>query len=235
MPAETHPTARQQPFSLVYYTDSVLNPTIAVPCLNQIKACAAELGVELITVGRAPGPDIQIVDNSVPASMESLFVQLKAGVKAASNDLIFTVEHDCLYLPEHFVQPSPDHFRANLSVIRVHPDRIYTFAKPVLSMFSGPKNQWLDFCDHRLKLWQDKGSNKYHFCEPGCRVGDIWKWVPYRTEYYCLDIRHGNNCTKNKDWLTYNEREFAPGWGESLPVRTMIFGDPPWEHKPLLY
>ncbi len=213
--------------SLVYYTDSVLDRRIASLCLSRLRKQASDIGAELVTVGRFPAPGIMIVDRPTPEpSYYSLFHQLQAGVNACSGDWVFTVEHDCLYSYEHFrVQPKMARFMVDMSLVRLFIDHAVSFPRPVLSMYSGPRQLWLAFAQSRLKeLDVNPKKRPYHFCEPGLYEGDIWKAFGYHTPgIVCVDIRHGENWTKPKSETVADSVADIPGWGSFEDVRRIVW------------
>jgi hypothetical protein len=84
---------------IVYYTDNSCEERIVLVCRRQIQRCT---DMPITSVSHYPidfGTNIVV---SFPRAVLSIFKQILIGLKHTDADVVFLLEHDMLYPPEHF-------------------------------------------------------------------------------------------------------------------------------------
>jgi hypothetical protein len=141
-------------------------------------------------------------------------------------DIIFFAEHDVLYPSCHFdfTPPRKDMYYYNQNWWRLRNTdgfAIHWDANQV-SGLCAYREHLLKFYRERLKIVKEQGYKNTMGFEPGRR--DETKYVAWKSEIPCLDIKHGHNLSKNK-WSIKDFRDKStaknlvsgwevPGWGK---------------------
>jgi len=87
--------------TILYITDSVLDPYIANRCRELLEKSAC--GKRIVSVSQKPldfGDNVCVGDIGRVAL--SIDIQIKAGLEVIDTPYVAVAEHDCVYAPEHF-------------------------------------------------------------------------------------------------------------------------------------
>lgn len=209
--------------SALYYTDSELDPKIAESCRVQLREAFKE---EIVAVSLKPLDfgDKRIVLNKT-RGYKTMFEQILAGLEACTGDVVFFVEHDCKYPPEHFdfIPPDKNKFYYDLNWWKVRSDglAVHWDAAQVSGLVCY-RELALKWYEERVASYDEQDFDRKF--EP--TVDDeyeTWKApVPH------IDIRHNKNLTFNKWKLEhFRKKETAvnfvrgtvddiPEWGDIL-------------------
>jgi hypothetical protein len=215
---------------VVYYTDSALPPRLAAYCWRSLLA-AVPLNAAVVYVGHAPCPVdwpvsfAEVVMASARRCQGQIYANIAAGVGALPPvERVYLVEHDCLYLPEHFAAPIEcPHLTYDLAQVRLTPDGyLWHRDRPLLSSCSGPQQYVLGAAIERRDYCRRGG--RYRWGEFGS--GDALAWDvltpapddPPRV----VDIRHGGNFTGARRGNALPE---VPGWPPAAELWTRLLGD----------
>jgi len=199
---------------IVYYTDSQLDPAIALPVQTWIERA----GLPITSVSLAP---LDFGNNIVLAGergVESMFRQILAGLEACEADIVFLAEHDVLYHPSHwlFTPERDDTFYYNTNAWKVRAadgHAVWTDDLQQVSGLCAYRELLLRF--YRKKLEQvEAGRFDRHF-EPGPKCGN-WQASNWQSPFPNVDIRHGQNFTRTK-WSPeeFRNPQYAVGWREA--------------------
>jgi hypothetical protein len=217
--------------ALVYYTDNRLDPEIMFACQRQIEI--GRNGHDLVTVSLQPilyGRNIMLDGERGPLTM---FKQILAGLEATSADVVFLVEHDCMYHPTHFdfTPPRRDTFYYNQNRWQVDAKtgRALHYLANSTSGLCAYRELLLEHYRKRVKLVEERGFSRRLGFEPGThnrpeRVDD-YGCDTWMSEWPNIDLRHGNNLTPTRweksQWRNqrytagWMEADAVPGWGRT--------------------
>jgi len=210
---------------LVYYTDNCLDETIMAACQRQIKHCAN--GHEIVSVSLKPldfGHNI-VVD--AERSILTMYRQILAGLEASTTDVVFLVEHDCLYHKSHFdfLPPRKDAFfyDGNFYQVNAKTGHALTHVWRSTSGLCAYRNLLLEHYRKRVDIVSSRGYNVRIGHEPGThnrpeRIDDYGHEM-WMAEYPSIDIRHDKNLTPAK-WHKedFRSQRYTEGWRESNEV-----------------
>jgi len=218
---------------LVFYTDNRVSPDI----LNAVKIRleASSNGHRLVTVSLKPLDFGENIVLNLRRGHLAMAKQQLAGLEALDTDIVFMVEHDCLYPACHFdfTPPRKDVFYYNLNwfKVRVSDGQALHFKAKQVSGLCAYRDILIEYFSNRVKgIESGEIGGRRHF-EPGGRhyreegynkltnhTFDTWfSEIPY------VDIRHETTVTRNifdpsgyrgqvTDWTMADEIKF---WGRT--------------------
>ena len=208
--------------SIIYYSDNKLQLSIARTVQKQLKT----IGLPIVSASLKPMPHFgKNIHIKEPRGVLTMFKQILAALEASTADIIFHCEHDCLYPPEHFsfTPPRKDVFYYNLNVIKIDAKSGQTLKVDVCRQVSGLcayRELLIDEYRNRIEMVEKNGysgGNGYEAGTKSIRSGGFSDHVAedWSSEVPILDIRHGNNLTKNR----FNKDQFRNqsntiGWTE---------------------
>lgn len=191
--------------SVLYYTDSVLDETIADQCRQQLLKGIKEK--HIVSVSLKPlnfGKNIFI--DSKP-SAETMFKQILEGLKSISDEIVFFCEHDVLYDPSHFdfvpLRRDVFYYNTNVWKWKYGEDKyVWTDNLQQTSGLVCYKDLAIQWYENKIKT-----GNDGHF-EPSPRCSFV-------SEKPNICIRHGKNLTKSK-WSPseFKNIKYTQGWKE---------------------
>lgn len=214
---------------LVYYTDNRCEERIVDICRNRLQIICD--GWEVVSVSHYPIDFGRNIVMPLTRRSASIYMQILAGLKAISSDIIFLIEHDVLYHPSHFYFVPPEN-----NVIYYNLNRWAVDAK------TGQALHYISWCNSFIVAYREVLLNHltdfvalverdgYSRRRMGHAIGKRkyegvkkYKVDTFRSEQPNVDIRHSNNFTKNrfkreqfnsnvKEWQLANE---VPGWGRT--------------------
>ncbi len=222
---------------IVYYTDNRLDAKIMsavqthllrirTKSISSIVSVALKNGV----LGATDFADKNIV-LELPRGPLTMFKQILAGLEAVNTDIIYLVEHDCLYPVCHF-EFTPDrkdffYYNENWWKVRVSDGQALQFRAKQLSGICGYTEMFIDHFRKRVARVEKDGFTLRMGYEPGTysppRGFDDYKHNVWFSEKPYIDIRHDNNATPTR----YRPEEFrhqvvnwkmsdeVPGWGRT--------------------
>ncbi len=224
--------------TIVYYTDNHLQEPLFSICQERLRAVAH--GRPIISVSQKP---IDLGDNiclgEIGRSYNSYYRQILAGALAAKTKWVATVEHDCLYTPEHFTYvPSDENiFWYNINVWYKDDKGFSYYCRKAQSMMIAERGMLVDAISEKLLQtetdYPSRGRAKYT-CEPGVcdsrpefiEAKKAWcekhnksyrefKSKGFRTELPNIDIRHSSNFSRPGSYkLASGHRDSLPYWGK---------------------
>lgn len=215
---------RRQTSGIVYYTDNTLDATIATACQRNLDRCRGHMPLVCVSQKPMRFGDQNIVLSGQTRSYLAIWRAIVAGLEAIDSDVVFLAEHDVLYSPEHFeFRPSVmDAYWYNTSRWCVNATtgelRNYRGMK-ALSHLCGNRDLLLEHFRARVARSEREGDRWVYAatCEPGVQqppVGiDDHPVMIWSTEIPNLDIKaHGKNWGQ-RTAIRWGPEEAASGWG----------------------
>jgi hypothetical protein len=109
--------------TILYLTDSALDPGIADPCRRYLVAAAGD--APIVSVSQEPldfGSNVCV--GPIGRGLSSIARQVLAGLDVIDTEFVAIAEHDCLYTAEHFSWTPPDrtrfHYNQNCWLLQLH-------------------------------------------------------------------------------------------------------------------
>jgi len=214
---------------LVYYTDNQTEERLLSVVRDQIKKGCN--GHKIVSVSQYPIDFGENIVMPLQRSQLTLFKQMLAGIEAIDTDIIFFVEHDVLYHPDHFkfTPPRKDKFYYNTNCWMLRPKDGFaiTYDHKSTSGVCAYRDLMLSHYRARVERVEKEGWSRRMGYAPGNhklpRGFDYSEYETWRTEFPNVDIRHGNNISgcrfsqdkfrrKPKNWIEAYE---IPGWGKT--------------------
>jgi hypothetical protein len=219
--------------ALLYYTDNRLEPRIMA--LSQKSLLASCNGHKILSVSLKPMDFAENVVLNLQRGYLTMAKQQLAGLKLLDAEIVFFVEHDCVYPKEHFsfVPPRKDVFYYDLAwwKVRSNDGQALHFRACQVSGLCAYRDILIEYFQNRVRMIESgEIGGRRHF-EPGngphhdaydkltTHGFDTWySEIPY------IDIRHEGVVTRSifdpkgyrgrvKDWTP---SESVPSWGKSL-------------------
>jgi hypothetical protein len=204
-----------------------LDPIIAEAVRAQLRRCLN--GHRLVSATLAP---LHFGDPNVVLSLErgalTMFRQILAGLEALDTDIVFLVEHDVLYAPQHF------EFRPLRSDRIYYNQHVYKVDATTGHALHYLCNQTSGLCAHRETLVthyrtriarvEAEGFSRRMGFEPGTRklrhggIDDL-RHETWFSEVPNIDLRHGLNLTASR-WKKeeFRDQRYTAGWTEADAV-----------------
>jgi len=214
---------------LVYYTDNRCEERIAYVVRNQIEK--SRNGNPIVSVTQYPidfGTNI-VVD--FESSVLSMFKQILMGLENIDTDIVFLVEHDVLYNPEHFefTPPKKDiyYYNTNNWFVRTKDGQALTWTCQQVSGLCAYRELLIEHYTAKVKKVEEEGFTLRLGYEPGNhrkpRGACNYRRESFFTEKPLVDIRHTHNVSGSrfrkdqfrrepKNWLLADE---IPHWGKT--------------------
>ena len=213
---------------LVYYTDGRPDPRLLAAVRAQIQRAAPSLPVAVVTcAGVAPidWPGAQHVSVPQQRGPLTMFRQILAGLEALDTDVVFHVEHDCLYSSEHFAftPPSRDRFYYNEHRWQVSTEtgRAVHYRCCQTAQLCADRQLLIRHYRARIAAVEAAGGYQRNMgYEPGTnrwsRALDGVGHETWRTTVPNLDLRHGGNLSKTR-WSPdeFRDKRTCQGWIEA--------------------
>ena len=195
--------------SIIYYSDSRLEPRIAVPVREQL----LKIGLPIVSATLEPldfGKNIHVNEER---SYLTMFHQILACLEESDADIVYHCEHDNLMHPSHFdfTPPKKNVFYYDLNWWKVRSDgfAIHWDAEQV-SGLCYYRELGIEYYRKRIENFDpDNFDRKF---EPMSGEGSKDWWAKYPS----IDIRHRQNLTYNK-WSIddFRKKETAKNLQES--------------------
>jgi hypothetical protein len=223
---------------IIYYTDNILEPTIAEAARAQLKKVSEEKGLPIVSASLQPLDfGAQSIHLPLQRGYLAMFRQQLAALEASKADIIFFCEHDVLYHPSHFdfVPLKRNVFYYNVNVWKVRAEdglSIRVNECVQVSGLCGWREELIKHYRERVEMVETHGYPHGLGFEPGSRNEYALRdGTPatfehkYAREYWeselpNVDIRHKTNLTLNR-WdqtrFRHRERDCA-GWTEAWEV-----------------
>lgn len=220
----------------VFYTNNILDPTIAVAVQRQLDMCRQMHGLDLVTVSLQPmywGKNFVL--GGEPGYL-TMFQQILKGLEESTADIIFLTEHDMLYHPCHFefVPPLSEVFYYNENTWKVDAksgQAVFYYTKQT-SGCCAHRHLLIEHYKKRVERVAEEGFKRSMGFEPGChkfpRGVDDYDAQRWMSEVPNIDIRHDNNLTHSrwsKDQFRsqrscqgWNLADEVPDWGTTKDV-----------------
>jgi len=202
---------------LLYYTNNQCEERILTIVRNQLEK--VRNGYPIVSVSQYPinfGTNIVMPLTSSPLTM---FKQILRGIEESKSDILFFVEHDVIYHPNHFdfIPPEKDKFYYNQNTWKVDAKtgQALFFYTQQVSGLCAYREVLLKHYKARVAKVEKEGFNRYIGFEPGNRPPprgvDNYKSVSWMAEHPNVDIRHKHNLTTNR-WDKSQFRRKPEGW-----------------------
>jgi glycosyltransferase involved in cell wall biosynthesis len=217
---------------LVYYTDFTADENILNAVRKQITKCCPDWPIVSVSLNKPLDWGENIVLKG-KRSYLMMFKQILAGIEASKADILFTVEHDVLYHPSHFLYKFQDpilfYYNENRWAVNYETGHALFYHTKATSMMCAKRELLLEHYKRRVDRVEKEGYNFKIGFEPGGhqfpRGIDNYKLAVWWSEFPCIDIRHGKNLTasrwtkeefRNKRNLhSWTESDSVPGWGKT--------------------
>jgi glycosyltransferase involved in cell wall biosynthesis/predicted O-methyltransferase YrrM len=205
----------ESPRVIIYYTDSKLEPQLANAVRKQIKRVCGP--IPIISVSQEPlrfGENINVGEK--PREYRSMYEQLLVGLEAApEGSICYLCEHDVFYHPSHFAFLPESKAHAYFNQNRYYYRRgvgsfLKTRGKRPLSQCVAYREMLIEHCRERLAR-TDFGRMKIPFRK-------------FRSARPNVDIRHGDNLTKDGDY----QRTWMRRQHDKLPEGATVTNLPGW-------
>lgn len=234
--------------TLIYYTDNSLPEYFVSTIQKHLLRVAGDFPI--ISVSQKPmnfGTNICV--GEIGQSHISLFKQILVGAENAKTDIVFLIEHDCLYAPEHFdfIPKEKNTFYYNLNHWFVQWNKNYKLngmysyhRRKCLSQCVGFRDNMIDCLKEKIFMLESGAplrKGQTGACEPGvcdnrvafmaelARIKDLgkegkqWKAERFKTRLSNLDIRHGDNFSGQRRGK--KRCYWLPYWGDFKKVMLM--------------
>jgi len=224
-PSLPSPIPAEPTLGLIYYTDNRCEPDLWKAAQAQILRCCN--GYELISVSLQPidfGRNIVLPLERGPLTM---FRQILAGLEASTADVVYLVEHDCLYHPSHFTHlPATGEFCYNTNNWKVDLQTgkaLYYLCHQTLALCA---RRELLLRHYRARVARVEAEGRFDRkigYEPGDhhtpRGIDDYPSVSWVSEFPNLDVRHSQNLTSSR-WRQseFRNQKACTGWKEAEVV-----------------
>jgi hypothetical protein len=224
---------------LLYYTHNEGDPLILKAAQARISHCAQLHSIEkIVSVSLRP---IDFGDNIVLPLQKgtlTMFQQQLRGLEALVDvDVVFFVEHDVLYHPDHFAfdPPRNDVFYYDENVWKIDARDIekplFYFAKQTAQLCAS-RELLLGHYQKRVAKVEKDGFSRHMGFEPGCHMPprgvDSFPAMRWMSPNPQLDIRWtGQNLTKSRwDQKEFRSPQSCLGWtlADDVPGWPRIFG-----------
>jgi glycosyltransferase involved in cell wall biosynthesis len=191
---------------ILFYTTNKLPVRFA----KKVQRNLQQMGLPITSVSLKPMPNF---GNNIHIPLEpgkwAYFTQILVGLETMKEDIIFMVEHDCVYPKEHFdfTPPEKDTFYYNQSWWKIREDgfAVHWDAEQVSGLVAY-RELLVNYYRGKIEEIVQKGFNRSY--EPKTKY-EVWKSaVPY------LDIRQPGTLTKDK-WSLNDFRTPPVNWQES--------------------
>ncbi|OGC69955.1 hypothetical protein A2415_04855 [candidate division WWE3 bacterium RIFOXYC1_FULL_39_7] len=230
MPASSSVTPSK---GIIYYTHNRLNLKIARAVQKQLRTISENLNIPIVSSSLKPMPhfgDVNVHFSDLKPGYLAYFTQILGALEASTADIIFFCEHDVLYPESHFAftPERKDIFYYNHNWWRVRlPDgyAVHWDANQV-SGLCAYREHLLQFYRARVDDIEKRGYQNDMGFEPGRRDTNVTAF--WKSEIPLIDIKHGNNLSKNrwslndfhdkstaKNFVTSND---IPGWGKAEDI-----------------
>jgi len=229
LPARRAPTK-----GLLYYTHGEGDARVLAACRRTLTRAMAVHGIDrLVSVSLAP---LDFGDNIVlpfQKGILTMFKQQLRGLEALSDvDIVFFVEHDVLYHPDHFAftPPRADVFYYDEHVWKIDAQDqhlpLFYFAKQTAELCAH-RDLLLGHYQKRVAKVEADGFSRHMGFEPGCHMPprgvDSFPAMRWMSDAPQLDVRRtGTNLTKSRfaqeefrsknSCLGWEFSEEIPGW-----------------------
>jgi len=214
---------------LVYYTDNTSDPYLLGVCRSNLKRCAGEH--DIVSVSSIP-TDLgrNFIIDDIPRGPLQIFKKILFGLQQVDADIIYLIENDILYHPSHFdfIPPKKDIFYYNRNRYAVDPvssSKTYGlgvfYETNVLSLLVAHKDLMLRHWVRRVELTEKHGfKSSLGYSPPkGIPAKERAKYVTWKAELPCLDIRHEGTYTRKRmhksQFSSPNSRQ---GWNETYDI-----------------
>jgi len=223
---------------MLYYTHNDLDPLIMKAAQARLALCAKLHGItKVVSVSLRP---IEFGDNIVLPLQKgtlTMFQQQLRGLEALVDvDVVFFVEHDVLYHPDHFAfePPRNDVFYYDEHVWKVDTTDVqkplFYFAKQTAQLCAS-RELLLGHYQRRVAKVEKDGFSRHMGFEPGCHMPprgvDSFPAMRWMSPTPQLDLRHTGNLTKSRwDQRGFRSPLSCLGWqvSEQVPGWPSMFG-----------
>jgi len=204
---------------IIYYTDSLLDETIANACRQQM--LKANLPVNSASLQPLEFGENVIINEK--RGILTMFKQILAALQMSRADVVFFCEHDLLYHPSHFdfTPPQKDVFYYNENTWKVDADSgqalfYYTKQTSGLCCYRELAIEHYEKRIERMEADSDRYDRRVGF-EPGChqypRGIDNHHAERWMSASPNIDIRHNTNLTPSR-WSRdkFRNQRYCQGW-----------------------
>ena len=230
--------ARQATKGVLYYTHNEGDPQILDAARATILRGMQEHGItRLVSVSLAP---LDFGDNIVLPFQKgqlTMFRQQLRGLEALADvEVVFFVEHDVLYHPDHFAfdPPRSDVFYYDEHVWKIDAADVnkplFYFAKQTAELCAS-RDLLLGHYQKRVAKVEKDGFSRHMGYEPGCHMPprgvDSYPAMRWMSKNPQLDMRHSGNLTKSRwDQSGFRSPQSCLGWtvADEVPGWPRIFG-----------
>ena len=214
---------------IVFYTDHQINLRLShrVQRILREISKAKNIPITCVSIKKMMFGDRNINFPQLKRGYLSMFKQILAGLEASKEDIIFLCEHDVLYYPSHFdfIPPKKDiyYYNQNWWKLRLSDGFALHWDANGVSGLCAYREHLLKFYRKRVTEVEKTGYMRSMGFEPEGRSTTLTK--NWKSEYPNVDIRHGNNLSKDKWGLNdFFDKSTAinmiatteiPGWGNA--------------------
>jgi hypothetical protein len=216
----------------IYYTDSKLDPAIAIPVRTQLKRAARDMPIVTAALGHTR-LDLGVKNIIFPKLKRghlAMFHQILAALIHSPADVVFFCEHDVLYHPSHFdfTPPRADtfYYDGNVWLVRIPDGHALYYEHRSLSQMCCYRELAIAHYQKKIARVEANGGQydaKMGF-EPGTRgthAGGIddSPCGDWRAAEPSLDLRHDGNLTRSR-WSKdkFRDQKYTAGWTEASDV-----------------
>jgi hypothetical protein len=216
---------------IIYYTDSILDDKIAVPCRKQI----LKANLPIVSTSLKPLDFGKNIVLNLERGWEAYFRQILTALENSESDIIFFCEHDWLYHTSHFdfTPPLKDVYYYNDNWWRVcYSDGLaVNYETHLVPAICAYKEILLEHYRKTVEVLEKNNFNSelvYSIgFEPGTHTRKekvvSYKSEGWMSEFPIIDIRHMTNATRSKwkqsdfrsqrNCKNWKETDYIEGWG----------------------
>lgn len=215
---------REPTKGIIYYTHNQLNLKIAHAVQDNLRKISKEKNIPIVSASlkkmRHFG-DKNIYFPHLKKGYLAMFKQILGALQNSTADIIFMAEHDVIYPPSHFdfIPPKKDIFYYNQNWWRVRLSdgfAVHWDANQV-SGLCAYRELLIKFYEERVAIVEKEGYNRRIGFEPGGRYST--KTEAWKSKEPYLDIKHGNNLSKDK-WSPddFRDKSACVNWQEGYEI-----------------
>jgi glycosyltransferase involved in cell wall biosynthesis len=206
-------TAKKLTKGMVYYTDNKCNPIIANAVREQLLKISKSKEIKIVSVSLEPLDFGQNIVLPLERGSVAMTKQIHAGIEAIDTDIVFLVEHDIIYHPQHFdfTPPLDDVFWYNENTwkVRSSDGQAVFFHTKQTSGCCAYRRLLLPHYVKRVERVEKEGKVPREMgYEPGCHHlpggVDDYKAKDWMAPHPNVDIRHETNLT----WSRFKPEQY---------------------------
>lgn len=217
---------------IIYYSDSKLPDSIAIPVRSQLEKISTEFNIPIVsaTLKKLNFGTKNIHFPSLERGYPAMFKQIMAALEHSKSDIVFFTEHDVLYHPSHFEFTPPErdtfYYNQNVWYLRLSDGEALHYDVNQLSGLCGYRDELYTHFKERYERVLAEGFSRKMGFEPmthgRVQWNHIYKLGTWKSRIPNIDIRHEGNLTATRWYKSqFRNQKLLKGWKKH---KTKIYG-----------